>query len=132
VFAKHSYLQMVRNRSLLLILSGGILIIYVVFQSDNGTRQQYDEDDYSFSSRILLTCLSRPSCFPPNRLLYKEIFSWPFFSVDSTVSPPRFLVSEKFRIFWSVVAPVTVIVVVLWLAYDHITVKRFEKALKSY
>jgi hypothetical protein len=64
VFAKHSYLQMVRNRSLLLILSGGILIIYVVFQSDNGTRQQidakrqqYDEDDYSFSSRILLTCL---------------------------------------------------------------------------
>jgi hypothetical protein len=72
------------------------------------------------------------SYFPSNHLLLKAIFSSPFFSMDRTVSPPNFLISDFFWIFWSVVGPVTIIVILLWLASHHITVKRWEKALRSH
>ncbi|QUC17607.1 uncharacterized protein UV8b_01848 [Ustilaginoidea virens] len=58
------------------------------------------------------------------------VFSTPFFSADDGASPKRLVVSENVWMFWSVVVPLTVVVVVLWLAHDRITVRRWEKALQ--
>ncbi|OAQ67202.1 corA-like mg2+ transporter protein domain-containing protein [Pochonia chlamydosporia 170] len=60
------------------------------------------------------------------------IFSSPFFSMDDAVSPQKFRVSGELWIFWSIVAPMTLAVVAMWLAYDRMAVRRWEKDLQSH
>lgn len=78
---------------------------------------------------VCIPCLAIPVVFAYP--LSKAVFSSPFFSVDDAVSPSRFRVSEKFWIFWCVTSPVTVLVIVLWMMYNRVTIRRWEKNLKS-